>query len=155
MNHQDFLVNLEESGFDRQGTSSCAFKVTEGWVVCIIGLSGRYQQSGTKAFVICARPSSFEYMDKPKKKYSTEPHEYPFKLNMDSQIKTLSYESTLLNYDYSRIETDSDWSKVYELLTVTLPDQLNRLGCSGLVKQIRKIRNRGFIEKIWLSEINA
>jgi hypothetical protein len=154
MKYSEFLLKLERIGFDRQNTSS-AFRTLDDWVICIIGLSGRFQISGTKAFVICARPIDFEYMDKPKKKYVSEPMEYPFKLTIESDIRKLRYKSKLLNFDYSRIETDSDWSQVYEFLVLSLPKELKALKVSGLVKQLKKIKDRGFIEKIWLGETNA
>ena len=154
MNHPDFLYRLEEAGYERQGTTS-AFREVNGWVVGIIGLSGKFHQTGTKAFVVCARPVDFNYMDTPKNKFATEPMEYPFKLTIEGLKGKLKYKSNLLNLDYSRLETESDWTKLYEQLVSVLPEKLEKLRVSGLVKQLNAVKDRGFVEKIWLGEINA
>ena len=154
MDYSQFLVKLEEGGFERQGTSS-AFKEIDDWLIAFIGLSGRFQQAGTKAFVICARPRRFGYMDAPKKKYPTEPMEYPYKLTLDGFSKKLQYQSQLLRFDHSRLDTESDWSNVYNVVTNKLPAALKSNGVSGLVSQLEKIKSPGYVEKIWLGVENA
>ena len=153
MKYSEFLEKLEEGGYQKQGTSSF-FLAIEDWVIGLIGLSGRFQQQGTKAFVICARPNSFGYMENPKKKFHGEPMEYPFKLTLESFNKKLKYHSQLLHFDHSRIETEADWGGVLKILTIDLPMSLNKLGVAGLIKQLKKIKEPGYVEKIWLGEIN-
>ena len=154
MNYFEFLDSLEELNFEKLG-KSCAFNNSRGWIIGFIGLSGKFQQTGSKAFVICARPEKFEYMEVPKKKFSTSPMEYPFKLTLDSSYKNLKYQSQLLRFDYSRIETESNWSKILEILVSELPLSLDKLGIVGLEAQLRKIKDLGFIEKVWLGEQDA
>ncbi|MFT5675535.1 MAG: hypothetical protein ACI808_001466 [Paraglaciecola sp.] len=154
MNHPEFLEKLEEYGYERQGTSS-SFLETDDWIIGFIGLSGRFQQTGTKAFVICARPKNFGFMDDPKKQFHSEPMEYPFKLTLESFNKKLKYQSQLLRFEHSRIETEADWEKVFNILTIDLPESLSKLEVSGLIKQLKKIKEPGYVEKIWLGEQNA
>jgi hypothetical protein len=154
MNHSEILEKLEEYGYEKQGTSSSFFE-TDDWIIGFIGLSGRFQQTGTKAFVICGRPKSFGFMDNPKKKFHSEPMEYPFKLTLENFNKKLEYQSQLLCFDYSRVETEANWEKVLNILKIDLPKSLSKLGESGLIKQIKKIKEPGYVEKIWLGELNA
>lgn len=154
MTHSELLENLEQCGYVRQGTSNAFFESGD-WVIGFIGLSGRLQQPGTKAFVICARPKSFGFMDKPKQRFHGEPMEYPFKLTLESFNKELKYQSQLLRFDYSRIETEAEWQKVFNILTVDLPKSLQKLGVAGLVKQLKKLKEPGYVERIWLGELNA
>ncbi len=149
MNHSEFLEKLEEYGYEKQGTSS-SFLETDDWIIGFIELSGRFQQAGTKAFVICARPKSFGFMDNPKNRFHSEPMEYPLKLTLESFNKKLEYQTQLLRFDHSRIEIEAGWEKVLNILTIDFPKSLSQLGVSGLIKQPKKIRDPGHVEKIWL-----
>nr|CCG06119.1 hypothetical protein [Hahella chejuensis] len=154
MNHAELIEKLEKSGFEQLGTAS-AFGNAGEWVIGLIGLSGRFQQAGTKAFVICARPISFDYMERPKGKFHCDPMEYPFKLTLNSFGEKLKYQSQLLHFEHSRMDTEGDWSKVFDFLVSDLPESLSSLGVSGLVQQLKAIREPGYIEKIWLGELGA
>jgi hypothetical protein len=44
---------------------------------------------------------------------------------------------------------------VLNILKIDLPKSLSKLGESGLIKQIKKIKEPGYVEKIWLGELNA
>ena len=151
MNYFDFLDSLEESGFEKLGKSG-AFKISDGWIIGFIGLSGRMQKKDSKAFVICARPEKFKYMDAPKNKFSSEPMEYPFKLTLESSFENLQYKSQLLRFDYSRIDIESDWSELLNLLVSDFPQALSKLGVSRLEAQLRNLKDLGFIEKMWIKE---
>lgn len=154
MNHSEFLRKLEDSGFEKQG-ASCAFLDKDDWIIGFIGLGGRFHQTGKKAFVICARPTEFGYMDSPKRKFHSEPMEYPFKLTTESFRNSLKYESQLLRFEHTAIETEADWSKVFDLLATDLPKSLSKLGVSGLVHQLKELKEPGYVEKIWLGQANA
>lgn len=154
MNHTEFLEKLSSNGFEVTG-SSFAFKEFGEWVVGFIGLGGKFRQTGTKAFVICARPKDFGFMDVPKNKYATEPMEYPYKLTLDGFNKKLKYKSQLLRFDHSRVETEGDWSSVYKVVNNELPEALMKFGVAGLVKQLKKLKEPGFVEKIWIGEKHA
>ncbi|MCE2596378.1 hypothetical protein K6Y31_16385 [Motilimonas cestriensis] len=154
MNYTDFLNQLERDGFEFIG-KALAFKELDNWVIGYIGLGGRFQQTGTKAFVLCARPKDFGFMDAPKKKYATKPMEYPYKLTPDSFNKKLEYNSELLRFDHGRVETEADWSSVYKILNNELPEALKKLSVAGLVKQLKKLKEPGYVEKIWLGEESA
>jgi hypothetical protein len=151
MNYDDFFVALKRAGFERQGISSI-FKKDDNWIFGLIGLSGKFQVKGTKAFVLCARPTKFPYMKNPKNKFHTEPMEYPFKFSKPANWRDLKYKSELLTFDIGRLMHDSDWTKVFKFLTVNLPNKLQKLSVSGLENQLRKIKKPGFIEKMWLSQ---
>lgn len=154
MNYTDFLNQLENDGFEFIG-KTLAFKEHNDWVVGFIGLGGRFQQTGTKAFVLCARPKELGFMDTPQNKYATEPDEYPYKLTIDNFNKKLKYKSQLLNYDHSRIETEADWSNTYKIINHELPEALKKLGIAGLLKQLKKLKEPGYVEKTWLESENA
>lgn len=153
MNYDKLFEALREAGFEAQG--SCVFKQDGTWVIGLIGMSGRLERKGTKAFVVCARPVKFPYMESPKKKFHGEPMEYPFKFSKPSRWGKIKYKSELLRVDVGRLSIDGDWSKLYEFLAINLPSQLQKLGVSGLENQLRKIKNPGFIEKLWLGQTNA
>ena len=154
MNYFEFMENLEKFGFDRLGKSS-AFLEHGDWIVGIIGMSGRYQRKGSKAFVICARPKMFAYGDIPKHKYATEPHEYPFKLTRYSFDSGLKYQSNFLRYELDRAPTESDWTSLYKILTSKLPAALDDVGVPDLLSQLKKIGASAWIEKIWIGGENA
>ncbi|WP_434927066.1 hypothetical protein [Shewanella sp. HL-SH2] len=154
MNYSEFLINIEEVGYSRQG-KSCAFCNIGEWTIGFIGLSGKFQSNGSKAYVVCARPTEFEFMTSPNKQFSTEPMEYPLKLTLESFTEKLEYESNLLRFDYDRIGTESDWSDLFKLIANDLPIALEKLKVTGLITQITKSSELGYIEKVWLGLKNA
>ena len=154
MNHTEFLDKLRNDGFEIIG-KSYAFKEINDWLIAFIGLGGRFQQAGTKAFVICARPKYFGLMDVPNNKYPSEPMEYPYKLTLGTFQKNLTYKSQLLNFDYDRLEIDTDWSNVYKILSFELPQVLKKKGVVGLVNELKELKEPGYVERIWLGEANA
>lgn len=151
MNYQEFLENLQSFGFSVKG-KSFAFKQFEDWEISFIRMGGKYQSPGNITFVICARPKSFKGLEGKILNESKEPHDYPFKLIPNEIDEAINYESKLLNYKLQDMKVDADWSKIYEILTSYLPDKLFRLGVLGLKKQLRELKNPGYIEKIWLDE---
>lgn len=151
MNYFEFMENLENFGFERLG-KSCAFLEHGDWIVGIIGMSGKFQMKGSKAFAICARPKMFAHGDTPKQNYATELHEYPFKLTRYSFKSDLQYESKFYRYDLDRAPTDSDWTPLYKILTCEFPVALDKVGVSGLSSQLREIEDPAWIEKIWIGD---
>jgi hypothetical protein len=149
MDHAELLKKLEDFGFEKQGKTS-AFLQSDNWIIGLLGLSGKYNQSGTKAFTICARPLHFKYMEEPKNKYSTWPLEYPFKFTLDSFSNELIYESQLLRFDYSRLKTEGPWDQVLNILTKELPEALTNLGVYGLMEQLKGIETKGYVEQLWI-----
>lgn len=148
MDYREFFTNLEASGFEVLG-KACAFRQLGEWTFGIIGLSGRFQQPDSKAYVICARPSCFDFMDRPNRVYSIKPMEYPFKITLQSFDKSLRYRSELFKTPYDRIAINGDWTELFKLLNEKLPDALQTLGVPGLLYQLQRLEKPGYIEKIW------
>jgi hypothetical protein len=53
-----------------------------------------------------------------------------------------------LRFEHSRIETEADWEKVFIILTIDLPKSLSKLGVPGLTKQLKKVKEPGYVEII-------
>jgi len=146
------MQSLESSGFEVSENSRAA-KQHKEWLLAHIGFSGKFQQKGKKAYLLCARPWAFKYMDEPDRKYSTNPYEYPYKFTVESFNSKLSYKSELLNFDPGTIDTAGDWNDLFKIASLKLPDALENLGVNGLLSQLEQLKDPGYVEKIWLGNI--
>jgi hypothetical protein len=151
MIYEEFLESLRSSGFKVVGRSF-AFKKFGDWEIAFIRLSGKFQLPGKISFVICARPENARGLEGKIVSESSNVHNYPIKLIPSEVGETINYKSKILNYKFEELELDSDWTGINKILIQDLPEKLSRLGVSGLLKQLREIKNPGYIEKIWLGE---
>jgi hypothetical protein len=149
MNYEQFLQKLKQSDFKVVGLSF-AFRNFGDWQIAFIRLNGKFQSQGKIAFVICARPINAKGLDGKIIKESKVPHDYPFKLIPSEIGEELKYQSKTLNYPLEYFDRDGDWSNLYEILLTKLPQLLDKLRVDGLKRQIRLIKDLGYIEKIWL-----
>ena len=152
MNYTNFLIKLESSGFDIQG-KSYAFKIFEEWEIAFIRMSGKYQTTGIISFIICARPQTAKGLEGKITNHSKNPHDYPFKLTRSEINKSLKYESKLLNYEIDYLIETEQWENVLSLISKELPNILNSIGLNGLINQLKKLKDPGYIENIWIKSI--
>lgn len=154
MNYQDFLDSLSENGYQVDG-KSVATKIHNDWLLAYIGIGGRNQKKGKNAYILCARPIDIPYMDAPKKSYSTNPFEYPYKFTEHSFDPTLTYKSQLLRIDHSYINIEGEWSGLFQILSSNLPIAVDKLGKAGLLKQLNELKEPGYAENIWSGKIKC
>jgi hypothetical protein len=154
MNYDQFLDNLKISSWVLQNRSF-AYKVVGDWQIAFIRMGGKYQTADTIAFVVCVRHIAMRNLEKQHTKSESNPHAYPFKLTTtEIETRNFKYQSKLLNYEISRLPINGDWSDLWNHLEKTIPTWLSTLTKEKLAKEIESKGDIGYIEKIWLEDLN-
>ena len=154
MTYRNFLERLRETGWDVPN-KSLAYRVFGGaWQVSFVRLGGKFQRPGQVAFVICVRHMSMRNVEGERRAVEKDPFSYPFRLTMQ-QIERgdLRYAPSLLNYEYSELGAESDWSPVQRAVEVSLPKWLATRTPQHLHQEIADLGENAYIEKLWLDDL--
>jgi len=155
MNYDEFLQRLVELQWHVPNRST-AYKNFGGWQVTFKRLGGRLHSSGQITFVICVRHAGMRNREKELNVYEREPHDYPFKLTLyEVQQRMFGYQSRLSRFDTTSLPTEDGWSDVVDELEQTIPAWLRDLTKRKLARQIRNGGDPGYIEQIWLEDLEV
>ena len=154
MTYNQFLEKLREGEWVVPNRSF-AHKLFGAWQVSFIRIGGRFQQPGMVAFVVCVRHASLRSLAGELVEVPKEPHSYPFKFTFaEIEEGNFQYQSKLLNYEISDLPVDADWSGVSHGMQSAIPAWLSSFTADALVKQIKKHGSSGYIERIWIEDLD-
>jgi hypothetical protein len=154
MDYEQFLDSLKEAGWAVPNRSFACKDVVPDWQVAFIRMGGKFQHPGAVTFVICVRHKSLRNLEEMHDELEKNPHSYPYILTIDEiSAKSFKYQSKLLNYEHSRHGMADDWSEILRALQESLPRWLGGHTQDALAKEIRCYGEAGYIERIWLTDL--
>ena len=156
MDYERFLDALQEGGWQVPNRSYATHNFEGKWQIAFIRLGGKFQAKGAVSFVICIRSTDMRNLNGEYTEFEKEPHAYPFKLTFEELRRgQFSYQCKLNNYERSEIGMEDDWSGVLRAIKVTIPTWLGSYSAETLAKQIRENGEDGYIEWIWLEDLES